>query len=138
MSLTKPRYQTAQSGLPGNPLFWETVLHQSDVFAYNTANAGKGSLLGRSYGLLIRRTSNIFWWEPRKTLKIPMPSFPRGVQAPMPKLKISHRKKDGSSLSFSKSIAVRDGKSFRSPAARVARAAAPSKCCWRSSLFKKG
>lgn len=52
MSLTKPRYETAQSGLPGDPLFWETVLNQSDVFAYNTASEGKGGPFGAQLWLV--------------------------------------------------------------------------------------
>ena len=57
MSLTTPRYQTAkQSGLPGNQLFWETVLNQSDLFAYNTANAGKGGPFGAQLWLVNPKT----------------------------------------------------------------------------------
>lgn len=52
MSLTQPRYETAQSGLPGDPLFWETVLNQSDVFAYNTASEGKGGPFGAQLWLV--------------------------------------------------------------------------------------
>lgn len=50
--LTTPRYQTAQSGTPGNPLFWETVLNQSDIFAYNTVNDGKGGPFGAQLWLV--------------------------------------------------------------------------------------
>lgn len=50
--LETPRYQTAQSGAPGNPLFWDTVLNQSDIFAYNTANEGKGGPFGAQLWLV--------------------------------------------------------------------------------------
>ncbi len=50
--LTTPRYQAAQSGTPGNPLFWDTVLDQSDLFAYNTVSCGKGGPFGAQLWLV--------------------------------------------------------------------------------------
>ncbi len=52
-----PRYQTAQSNLSGDPLFWETVLNQSDIFAYDTANDGKGGPFGAQLWLVHPGTS---------------------------------------------------------------------------------
>ena len=53
MNLLRPRYQTAQTfGLPGSQLFWKTVLNQSDIFAYNTANEGKGGPFGAQLWLV--------------------------------------------------------------------------------------
>ncbi|MBL4588875.1 MAG: hypothetical protein JKY11_02195 [Alphaproteobacteria bacterium] len=50
--LTTPRYQTANATLPGNKLVWDTLLNQSDLFAYNTANDGKGGPFGAQLWLV--------------------------------------------------------------------------------------
>lgn len=47
-----PRYKTAKSEPPGSRIFWEVMLDQSDVFAYNTANAGKGGPFGAQLWLV--------------------------------------------------------------------------------------
>jgi len=50
--LITPRFQTAQSGLPGDSLIWDIVLDQSDIFAYHTANQGKGGPFGAQLWLV--------------------------------------------------------------------------------------
>jgi len=50
--LTTPRYMMAGAELPGDPLFWETVLNQSDVFAYDTVHKGKGGPFGAQLWLV--------------------------------------------------------------------------------------
>ena len=45
-NLTTARSQSTQSDLPGDPLFWKTILNQSDLFAYNSVNNGKGGPFG--------------------------------------------------------------------------------------------
>lgn len=55
--LTTPRYKTAQTELPGHKLFWETVLNQSDLFAYNTANENKGGPFGAQLWLVTPYTN---------------------------------------------------------------------------------
>ena len=43
---------SAQSHLPGDRLFWETMLNQSDLFAYDTVNEGKGGPFGAQLWLV--------------------------------------------------------------------------------------
>jgi len=50
--LTLPRFQTALAELPGDPRIWELLLHESDRFAYETANAGKGGPFGAMLALV--------------------------------------------------------------------------------------
>ncbi len=50
--LSMPRYMTAQNRLPGDPLFWEFVLGQSDLFSYVTANEGRGGPFGAQLWLM--------------------------------------------------------------------------------------
>ncbi len=47
-----PRYMRAGAVLPGDGLFWETVLNQSDVFAFNTVHEGKGGPFGAQLWLV--------------------------------------------------------------------------------------
>lgn len=47
-----PRSKSARSHLPGNLLFWQTVLNQSDLFAYDTVNEGKGGPFGAQLWLV--------------------------------------------------------------------------------------
>lgn len=47
-----PRYMTAKAGLPGDPLFWEATVNQSDVFAFNTVQEGKGGPFGAQLWLV--------------------------------------------------------------------------------------
>jgi len=49
---TTPRYLGAQSRLPGSQLLWETVLNQSDIFAFNTVHQGKGGPFGAQLWLV--------------------------------------------------------------------------------------
>lgn len=41
-----PRWETANAEVSGNPLFWDTVLEESDNFADNTVRAKKGGPFG--------------------------------------------------------------------------------------------
>ena len=50
--LMTPRYMRAGAVLPGDGLFWETVLNQSDVFAFNTVHDGKGGPFGAQLWLV--------------------------------------------------------------------------------------
>jgi len=50
--LMTPRYMKAGGLLPGDGLFWETVLNQSDVFAFHTVQAGKGGPFGAQLWLV--------------------------------------------------------------------------------------
>ncbi|NCC22725.1 MAG: hypothetical protein EOM26_09735 [Alphaproteobacteria bacterium] len=47
-----PRFNQATAILPGDPLFWKTALDQSDLFAYRTANEGKGGPFGAQLWLV--------------------------------------------------------------------------------------
>lgn len=47
MSLNfSPRHETATAEMPGNPIFWDAVLEESDRFAYETAQDEKGGPFG--------------------------------------------------------------------------------------------
>lgn len=48
----KQRYLSALKGLPGRDLFWEIAINESDVFAYNTVNEGKGGPFGAQLWLV--------------------------------------------------------------------------------------
>lgn len=55
--LLNPRYETATATPPGDRVFWEMMLDQSDVFALRTAMAGKGGPFGAQLWLVNPNTS---------------------------------------------------------------------------------
>ena len=63
--LLTPRFKTALSdGMPGNPVFWEMMTNQSDMFAFHTANItredpyGKGGPFGAQLWLVNRQAND--------------------------------------------------------------------------------
>lgn len=56
--LNTPRSSFATFSLPGNKLFWDTVLDQSQAFSYTTANSGKGGPFGAQLWLYNDRTEH--------------------------------------------------------------------------------
>lgn len=50
--LDKPRYLTAIGEMPGDPQLWEILMHQSDVFSYETAQGDKGGPFGAQLWLV--------------------------------------------------------------------------------------
>ncbi|MCK6417700.1 MAG: hypothetical protein L6Q57_02025 [Alphaproteobacteria bacterium] len=50
--ISNPRFQTASAELPGSALLWETMVNQSDLFAMQTAMAGKGGPFGAQLWLV--------------------------------------------------------------------------------------
>lgn len=52
-----PRFRTANAVIPGNPVFWQAVLEESDRFAFETAQAEKGGPFGAQLWAFNKRTS---------------------------------------------------------------------------------
>lgn len=55
--LDKPRYLTAIGTMPGDPALWEILMHQSDVFSYETAQDEKGGPFGAQLWLVNENTN---------------------------------------------------------------------------------